>query len=58
MTVRRVMARLPDNRFVLRTDVKCDDASIDHFILLDRLVEYVKDRRVLNLLRGGCCKTR
>ncbi len=48
--VRQVVARLPDNRFVLRTDVKSYYASIDHFILLDRLAHYVKDRRVLNLL--------
>ena len=44
------MARLTKNSFVLRTDVKAYYASIDHFILLDRLAEYVKDRRVLNLL--------
>jgi hypothetical protein len=49
--VRQVMANLPCNRFVLGTDVKAYYASIDHFILLDRLAEYVKDRRVLNLLR-------
>ncbi len=48
--VRQVMARLTKNSFVLRTDVKAYYASIDHFILLDRLAEYVKDRRVLNLL--------
>ncbi len=44
------MARLTKNSFVLRTDMKAYYASIDHFILLDRLAEYVKDRRVLNLL--------
>ena len=44
------MARLTKNSFVLRTDVKAYYASIDHFNLLDRLAEYVKDRRVLNLL--------
>ena len=48
--VRQVVAELPDNRFVLRTDVKSYYASIDHFILLDQLAEYVKDRHVLNLL--------
>ncbi len=48
--VRQVMARLANNRFVLRTDVKSYYASIDHFLLLDQLAEYVKDRHVLNLL--------
>jgi retron-type reverse transcriptase len=43
------MRHLPANRFVLRTDVKAYYASIDHFLLLDQLAEYVKDRRVLNL---------
>ncbi len=47
--VRQVMRHLPANRFVLRTDVKACYASIDHFLLLDQLAEYVKDRRVLNL---------
>ncbi len=48
--LRQVMARLPDNRFVLRTDVKSYYASIDHFLLMDRLSEYVGDRTVINLL--------
>ncbi len=48
--VRQVMAGVPDNRFVLRTDVKSYYASIDHFLLLDQLAGYVKDRRVLYLL--------
>ncbi len=48
--VRQVWAGLAENRFVLRTDVKSYYASIDHFLLLDQLAEYVKDRRVLNLL--------
>ncbi len=48
--VRQIMARLVVNRFVLRTDVKSYYASIDHFLLLDQLAGYVKDRRVLNLL--------
>ncbi len=47
--VRQMMRHLPANRFVLRTDVKSYYASIDHFLLLDQLAEYVKDRRVLNL---------
>ncbi len=41
---------MANNRFVLRTDVKSYYASIDHFLLLDQLAEYVKDRHVLNLL--------
>ncbi len=48
--MRHVWARLPENRFVLRTDVKSYYASIDHFLLLDQLAEHVKDRHVLNLL--------
>ncbi len=48
--MRQVWARLAENRFVLRTDVKSYYASIDHLLLLDQLAEYVKDRRVLNLL--------
>ena len=48
--VRQVWAALAENRFVLRTDVKSYYASIDHLLLLDQLAEYVKDRRVLNLL--------
>ncbi len=48
--VRQVWARLAENRFVLRTDVKSYYASIDHFLLLDQLAEHVKDRHVLNLL--------
>ena len=48
--VRGVMAHLADNRFVMRTDVKAYYASLDHFLLLDQLAKYIKDRRVLNLL--------
>ncbi len=48
--VRQVMAHLPTNSFVLRTDVKSYYASIDHLSLIDQLAEYVKDRRVLSLL--------
>ncbi len=48
--MRQVWARLAENRFVLRTDVKSYYASIDHFLLLDQLAECVKDRQVLNLL--------
>ena len=39
--VRQVMAKLADNRFVLKTDVKSYYASIDHHRLLDRLATYV-----------------
>jgi hypothetical protein len=45
-----VRDHLPDNRFVLRTDVKSYYASIDHLTLLDQLAVHIKDRRVLNLL--------
>ncbi len=37
--VRQVWARLAENRFVLRTDVKSYYASIDHFLLLDQLAD-------------------
>ncbi len=48
--VRRVMARLAGNRFVLKTDVKSYYASIDHHLLLDRLAARVRDKAVLNLI--------
>jgi len=48
--VRRVYEALPANTFVLRTDVKSYYASIDHFVLLDRLQSYIPDRSLLNLL--------
>ncbi len=48
--VRETMKRLPDYRFVLKTDVKSFYASIDHDLLLDRLEKCVKDRRLRNLL--------
>ncbi len=48
--VRRVMARLADNRFVLKTDVRSYYASIDHHLLLDRLAARVGDKVVLNLI--------
>jgi hypothetical protein len=48
--VREVRDHLPENRFVLRTDVKSFYASIDHFLLLDQLAVHIKDRRVLNLM--------
>jgi hypothetical protein len=48
--VRHVMAKLADNRFVLKTDVKFYYASIDHHRLLDRLATHVRDKAVLNLI--------
>jgi hypothetical protein len=48
--VRQVMAHLPANGFVLRTDVKSYYASIDHHLLLDRLALHIRDKAVLNLL--------
>jgi RNA-directed DNA polymerase len=48
--VREVRDHLPDNRFVLRTDVKSYYASIDHLMLLDQLAVHIKDHRVLNLI--------
>lgn len=48
--IRQVAAHLPQNGFVLRTDVKSYYASIDHHRLLDRLAVHVRDRDVMNLL--------
>jgi RNA-directed DNA polymerase len=48
--VRQLMTHLPTNRFVLKTDVHSYYDSIDHFLLLEQLAEYVKDRGILNLL--------
>ncbi len=48
--VREVRDHLPDNRFVLRTEVKSYYASIDHLMLLDQLAIHIEDRRVLNLI--------
>jgi hypothetical protein len=48
--VREVRNDLPDNRFVLRTDVKCYYASTDHLMLSEQLAFHIKDRRVLNLI--------
>jgi RNA-directed DNA polymerase len=48
--VRAVRDHVPENRFVLRTDVKSYYASIDHLMLLDQLAVHIKDRRVLNLI--------
>lgn len=43
------MQRLPDMRFVLKTDVQSYYASIDHHLLLERLAPHVHDRAVPNL---------
>ena len=44
------MARLGENRFVIRTDVKSYYASIGHVLLMKRLALFIPDRGVLNLL--------
>jgi len=48
--VRQVLRHLPHHRFVLQTDVKSYYSSMDHFLVLDQLAHYIKDRRVLNLV--------
>ncbi len=48
--VRQVMTALATNRFVMRSDVKSYYASIDHFLLLDRLAVHIKEKPVLNLI--------
>jgi len=48
--VRQVWQALPKNLFVLRTDVKGYYACIDHFLLLDQLAVYIKERKIMNLL--------
>ncbi len=48
--VRHARARLGDNRFVMRTDVKSYYASIGHVLLMDRLALVIPDRAILNLL--------
>ncbi len=64
-TVCRIHDQLPGYRFVLRTDVKEYYASIDHFLLMGQLAEYIQDKFTLNLLwqylhrmveRGGLYK--
>jgi RNA-directed DNA polymerase len=49
-TVRRVHEQRPNYRFVLRTDVRSYYASIDHFLLMEQLAKYIKDKFILNLL--------
>lgn len=48
--VREVIAKLPDNKFVFRTDVKSYYASISHDILFDQLKQHIDDLRLLDLL--------
>ena len=48
--VSAVARELPNNVFVMRTDVKSFYESIDQYLLLDALSLYVHDRFVLNLL--------
>jgi RNA-directed DNA polymerase len=48
--VRDVQKHLPDNHFVMRTDVKSIYESIDHHMMLEKLALYIKDRFTLNLL--------
>ena len=48
--IRQVAAHIPQNGFVLRTDVKSYYASIDHHLLLDRLANHIDDKAVMNLL--------
>ena len=48
--VRAVRKHVPRHRFVCRTDVASYYASIDHGLLLDRLVRFVPERGILNLM--------
>jgi RNA-directed DNA polymerase len=48
--VRQVLEHLPEQQFVLKTDVQSYYASIDHHLLLDRLAVYIPDRAVLNII--------
>jgi len=48
--VRDVVAHLPGNAFVFRTDVKSYYAGIDHNVLMSRLSRRIVDHRVLHLL--------
>ena len=48
--VRAVRKHVPRHRFVCRTDVASYYASIDHGLLLDRLVRFVPERGILNLV--------
>lgn len=48
--IRRVRSALPEHGYVCRTDIKSFYASIDHFILLDQLDPYVRNRDVMRTL--------
>jgi RNA-directed DNA polymerase len=48
--VRDVVAHLPGNAFVFRTDVKSYYAGIDHDVLMSQLMSRITDARVLNLV--------
>ena len=48
--MRAIRDELPQSAFVFRTDVKSYYESIDHFVLLEQLAEYIDDRAVRNLL--------
>ena len=48
--IRQVWCQLPENRFVLKTDVKSYYASIDHALLIDLLAEQIHDRRLRTLI--------
>jgi RNA-directed DNA polymerase len=48
--IRQVATNLPRHSYVFRTDVKSYYASIDHYLLLERLAEHIFERAVMNLL--------
>lgn len=48
--VRFVLNKLPENKFVFRTDVKSYYASISHDILLSQLKNLIDDQRLIDLL--------
>lgn len=48
--MRDIVAHLPGNPFVFRTDVKSYYAIIDHDVLMSQLTPRIKDSRVLNLV--------
>jgi hypothetical protein len=48
--VRDVHRQLHRYTFVLRTDVKAYYASISHYLLMEKLAVYIKDRNIMNLL--------
>ena len=53
-------ATLPRQRFVLKTDVKSYDASIDPQLVLDRLAVHITDQAILRLIGQylRCCAER